>query len=194
VLVLAHRGYHAHHPENSLPALFSAGSVADGFETDIRQTSDGILVLSHEPLAPDGSVMARQTYRGLADAFRVQGGLARLEALLEGVNPALFADLELKAGGLGPRVLKLAEPVFGERLRLSSFRAEDLDGVPPERRWLIIHGASEVPSELPGFAGLAARADAYPLARPFRELAAWSASPKNTLALVTSGARFLISA
>ena len=172
VLVLAHRGNHARHPENSLSALLAVDSHADGFETDIRQTTDGVLVLSHEPLAPDGAEIAHETYRGLAGAFRVQGGLARLEALLEGVNPALFANLELKVAGIGPQVLALAEPVFGAHLRLSSFRREDLDGVPPERRWLIIHGASEVPANLSGFAGLAARADAYPLTFAVHERAA----------------------
>jgi len=171
----------------------SAGSVADGFETDIRQTADGILVLSHDPAAPDGALIAQETFRGLADAFRVQGGLARLQELLEGVNSALFADFELKVAGLGPRVLKLAEPVFGERLRLSSFEREHLDGVPPELRWLIVHGASEVPANLSGFAGLAARADAYPLDLGDAELAAWQVTPQNTPSLVVDGVRLLIS-
>ena len=193
VLVLAHRGYHARHPENSLSALLSAGSVADGFETDIRQTADGVLVLSHDPAAPDGALIAYETYRGLADAFRVQGGLARLQELLEGVNPALFADLELKVAGLGPWVLKLAEPAFGARLRLSSFEREHLDGVPPERRWLIVHGAPKVPSELSGFAGLVARADAYPLDLAVAERAAWQVTAQNTPSLVADGVRFLIS-
>jgi hypothetical protein len=119
--------------------------------------------------------------------------LARLEALLEGVNPALFANLELKVAGIGPQVLALAEPVFGAHLRLSSFRREDLDGVPPERRWLIIHGASEVPANLSGFAGLAARADAYPLTFAVHERAAWQVRTQDTPSLVADGVRFLIS-
>ena len=52
VMVIAHRGEHLHHAENTLPAFQAAiDAGADFFECDVRATSDGRLVLMH-----DGSV------------------------------------------------------------------------------------------------------------------------------------------
>ncbi len=49
VVVIAHRGEHLHHPENTLPAYQEAIRVgADFFELDVQTTSDGKLVLSHD--------------------------------------------------------------------------------------------------------------------------------------------------
>lgn len=48
-LVIAHRGFSAQYPENTLAAFraaFDAG--ADVVETDVRLTKDGVLVLSHD--------------------------------------------------------------------------------------------------------------------------------------------------
>lgn len=50
VLTSAHRGEHAHHPENSLPAIQGAIDAGMDFvELDIRTTSDGQLVIMHDP-------------------------------------------------------------------------------------------------------------------------------------------------
>jgi glycerophosphoryl diester phosphodiesterase len=60
VVVIAHRGEHLHHPENTLPAYQAAiDAGADYFEVDVRTTSDGKLVLSH-----DGSVARRTNGKG----------------------------------------------------------------------------------------------------------------------------------
>jgi glycerophosphoryl diester phosphodiesterase len=49
IMVIAHRGEHLKHPENTLPAFQSAIDVgADYFELDVRTTSDGKLVLMHD--------------------------------------------------------------------------------------------------------------------------------------------------
>jgi glycerophosphoryl diester phosphodiesterase len=49
VVAIAHRGEHLHHPENTLPAFQSAiDAGADFIEVDVRTTSDGKLVLSHD--------------------------------------------------------------------------------------------------------------------------------------------------
>ncbi len=48
-MVAAHRGDHEIHPENSLAALRSAAGVGVDFvEVDVRETSDGELVLMHD--------------------------------------------------------------------------------------------------------------------------------------------------
>jgi glycerophosphoryl diester phosphodiesterase len=52
VMVTAHRGYHAHHPENSLAAVRAAAELGAEFaEVDVANTADEVLILMH-----DGSV------------------------------------------------------------------------------------------------------------------------------------------
>lgn len=47
--ILAHRGDHLLFPENTLEALEEAASIGvDGFELDIRSTSDGEVILHHD--------------------------------------------------------------------------------------------------------------------------------------------------
>ena len=49
VVVIAHRGEHLHHPENTLSAFQAAIDIgADYIELDVRTTSDGRLVLMHD--------------------------------------------------------------------------------------------------------------------------------------------------
>lgn len=49
IVVIAHRGEHLHHEENTLAAFQGAVDAgADYFETDVRTTSDGKLVLMHD--------------------------------------------------------------------------------------------------------------------------------------------------
>ena len=60
VVAISHRGEHLHHPENTLQAYQAAiDAGADYFELDVRTTSDGKLVLSH-----DGSVSRRTNGKG----------------------------------------------------------------------------------------------------------------------------------
>src|SRR6267142_5843094 len=60
VVVISHRGEHLHHPENTIPAFEEAIRVgADFIEVDVRTTSDGKLVLSH-----DGKVDRRTNGKG----------------------------------------------------------------------------------------------------------------------------------
>ncbi len=49
IAVIAHRGEHLSHPENTLPAFQAAiYAGADFFELDVRTTADGKLVLMHD--------------------------------------------------------------------------------------------------------------------------------------------------
>ena len=43
-----HRGDERVYTENSIPAYESGAKVADGIETDVRMTSDGVLVCMHD--------------------------------------------------------------------------------------------------------------------------------------------------
>jgi glycerophosphoryl diester phosphodiesterase len=59
-VAIAHRGEHLHHPENTIPAFEEAIRLsADFIEVDVRTTSDGKLVLSH-----DGKVDRRTNGQG----------------------------------------------------------------------------------------------------------------------------------
>jgi len=65
-LIYAHRGAHAHQQEMSHAAYQQAiHEAADGFECDVRLTSDGILVLWHDEnmkrIVGDDAVIARST-------------------------------------------------------------------------------------------------------------------------------------
>ena len=60
VAVIAHRGEHLHHAENTLPAYQAAiDSGADFVEVDVRTTSDGKLVIMHDATV-DSQTMARE--------------------------------------------------------------------------------------------------------------------------------------
>ena len=89
VVVIAHRGEHLHHPENTLPAIRAAIEAGASYvELDIRTTKDGALILMHDP-----SVDARTNGKGavqdltLAEIRALDAGGARVplfeEALAE---------------------------------------------------------------------------------------------------------------
>lgn len=47
--IYAHRGASAYHPENTFSSFYAGVEMgADGIETDIQQTADGVLVLFHD--------------------------------------------------------------------------------------------------------------------------------------------------
>lgn len=57
--VIAHRGASHDFPANTIEAFGAAADQgADGVELDVRATSDGVLVVHHDPLLPDGRVIA----------------------------------------------------------------------------------------------------------------------------------------
>ena len=59
MLVLAHRGYHADLPENTLAAFAAAVALgADGIETDVQVTREGTPILFHDRLVREREVAA----------------------------------------------------------------------------------------------------------------------------------------
>jgi glycerophosphoryl diester phosphodiesterase len=66
-LVLGHRGFHATVPENTLAAFSAALDVgADGFETDVRMSADGLPVLFHNRTTADGRDVSSLTREQLS--------------------------------------------------------------------------------------------------------------------------------
>ncbi len=58
MMIFGHRGASFDHAENTIPAFLAAiKQGADGVELDVRRTSDGVLVVHHDPALPDGRVI-----------------------------------------------------------------------------------------------------------------------------------------
>ncbi|MBI3863482.1 MAG: glycerophosphodiester phosphodiesterase [Planctomycetia bacterium] len=98
MLILSHRGYHVELPENTLAAFRAAIEMGvDGIETDIRLTADGVPILFHDHLAPDGRDVAavRHTDLSALVGFTIPTVDEALE--LPVPNPAEFLwNLEVK--------------------------------------------------------------------------------------------------
>jgi glycerophosphoryl diester phosphodiesterase len=103
IAVIAHRGAHRQHPENTLPALQAAIDLgADYVELDVRTSADGVLVLMH-----DRSVNRTTSGRGRVSCMT----WTELQALDAGVKfgtewrgtrvPSFAAALELARGRIG---------------------------------------------------------------------------------------------
>ncbi len=124
-LAVAHRGYHPSGgpSENSLGAFQAAIDVgADVVETDIRRTSDGVLVVHHDPELPDGRKIAELTYAELPplpDGQRIPR-LTEVADLMRRTGAKLAA--ELKEGGYERQVVtELAAHMPTSQLELISF-------------------------------------------------------------------------
>jgi glycerophosphoryl diester phosphodiesterase len=67
-LVFAHRGASRRAPENTLAAFrLARASGADGVELDVRRTSDGELVVHHDPDVAGFGLLVDHTYARLQD-------------------------------------------------------------------------------------------------------------------------------
>lgn len=49
ILIIGHRGWPARYPGNTIVGLLAATEVTDRVEVDVRRSSDGKLVLAHDP-------------------------------------------------------------------------------------------------------------------------------------------------
>lgn len=94
IAVIAHRGEHLHHPENTLPAYEAAiRAGADYVEVDVRTTVDGKLVVMH-----DATVDSRTNGSGrvkdmtLGQILKLDAGIRSGEAF-RGVPPPSFEEV-----------------------------------------------------------------------------------------------------
>jgi glycerophosphoryl diester phosphodiesterase len=100
--VVAHRGFSARYPENSLASFDAAiAAGADYVETDVRMTSDGVLVCSHDPdlkrIAGRETKIADTAVQAL-EAIALPGGghILRLDAVLAHVRGRAPVMLDVK--------------------------------------------------------------------------------------------------
>ncbi len=113
----AHRGSSAYYPENTMEA-FEAGLAmgANGIETDVQKTKDGVLVLFHdktlERLTGERGEISDYTYKEISE-FSVklgdkQGRIPTLdEFLTRFASEEIMLAIELKADGIESDVLEL---------------------------------------------------------------------------------------
>jgi glycerophosphoryl diester phosphodiesterase len=116
VVAIAHRGEHLHHPENTIPAYEEAIRVgADFIEVDVRTTSDGKLVLSHDATV-DRCTSGRGEIAGMT--------FDQIEALDAGIKAgAEFAGTRVPAFD---QALDLARGKIGIYVDVKSASAQDL--------------------------------------------------------------------
>ena len=106
--VIVHGGSQAHRYRDVLDALDTAlDAGADGFEFDVRQTADGVLVVHHDDAIAE-DVLSRMTYADAARAAAASGySLPRLDDVLARCRGALRLDVELKDTGFEGAVVDL---------------------------------------------------------------------------------------
>ncbi|HWR13622.1 MAG TPA: glycerophosphodiester phosphodiesterase [Terriglobales bacterium] len=106
-LLLGHRGARKYAPENTLPALqLALDHGCDGFEFDVRLTSDGDAVVCHDPKF-EGLVVERSTRDALTGRWHDENGLCGLDDVLERFQQAAFLNIELKVEGAEEYTLEL---------------------------------------------------------------------------------------
>lgn len=96
-------------PENTLPAFALAlDAGADGLELDVHATSDGVVVVHHDPVLRDGRAIASQRLADLRRYEVARGiGIPTLEQLLDLVDGRAVLFVEIKAAGIETRVLQV---------------------------------------------------------------------------------------
>ena len=139
-LIFAHRGASQAAPENTLPAFEAAIRLgADGVELDVQYTSDGALVIFHNPTLEKTSTGAgRVTAHTLADLRKLDAGswfgpafvgtrIPTLAEVLDLLKDKLLINIELKAldstfSNLGVDVVKtVREHGMTDQVVISSF-------------------------------------------------------------------------
>lgn len=123
---VAHRGYAAEFPENTLTAFRGAAESADWIEFDVRRCGSGELVVCHDEelgriAGNDGEVGCTPwaTLRDL-DVLGSGEGIPLLDDALDAIPPEVGVQVELKELGSAAGVLDAVEP-HGNPMLLISF-------------------------------------------------------------------------
>lgn len=134
VRIYAHRGASAELPENTMPAFRRALALgADALELDVHATSDGVLVVSHDP---DGRRLAGVAHR-IADVtwealsrWNVGGG-ERIPTFEDVVRafPGVPLNVDLKCDVAEPAVALLRRLDAEQRTCLASFQQRTMQRV-----------------------------------------------------------------
>ena len=123
--IYAHRGASRELPENTLPAFRRALELgADALETDVHETRDGHLVVSHDPdcgrVLGVARVIAQSTLAEVREA-----GAPSLEEVVR-TFPGVPLNVDLKSGAAALAVATLRRLGAEEQVTLASFRSATL--------------------------------------------------------------------
>jgi glycerophosphoryl diester phosphodiesterase len=121
MLILAHRGYHAAIPENTLAAFEAAVTVgANGIETDVRISRDGSPILIHDRITPSGEAVADLTR---TEIERILGyEIPTLDEALESF-PDIVWNVEIKSpSALSSIISVIQKHQARHRIIITSFR------------------------------------------------------------------------
>lgn len=115
MLILSHRGYHDEVPENTQEAFeLALGLGVDGFETDVRLSEDGLPILFHDRVTPDGREVASLSRKELS---RIMGyEVPTLEPMIKMWRDA-FWNVEIKT----PEALEATVSVVSQYSKATRF-------------------------------------------------------------------------
>ncbi len=130
---IAHRGFAAVAPENTIGAVRAAAGRADAVEFDVRRCGTGELVVVHDETidrVTDGTgTVAALPLEALADRS-VRGtdeGIPTLAAVLAAVPPPVEIHVELKERGLAADALEIVDRAdLPNRVVVTSFLPDEL--------------------------------------------------------------------
>lgn len=121
MLVIAHRGYHVAVSENTLAAFEAAVAVgANGIETDVRISGDGLPVLIHDRVIASGQAVADLARSEIEQTLG--HGIPTLDEALEHF-PGILWNVEIKTSQAISTVIEVLEKhQAGHRIIVTSFR------------------------------------------------------------------------
>ena len=120
MILFSHRGHSDRFPDNSMEGFQEAiAAGADGIETDVRQTSDGALVLFHDRILNTGQHVSQLSLAKLRAAVGFH--VPTLEEALN-LNPEIRWLIELKSPDVATPITDLFRQTHpGPRVMLISF-------------------------------------------------------------------------
>ena len=126
--LIAHRGFLAVNPENTIAAVEAAAAVADGIEIDVRRCGSGEPVVIHDETVDrvtDGhGAVNEHTAADLAalDVLETGAGVPTLEAVLRAIPDHVGVNVELKEAGMEADVLRLIDSIHPHGIVSSFYR------------------------------------------------------------------------
>ena len=105
--IIAHRGASRERPENTLAAFHRAVELgADAAELDVHRTTDGVVVVHHDPVIAGLGAIKALSHAELAD-YRVRGEpIPTLDEVFVAVGARLRIYVELKGSDVAPGSLE----------------------------------------------------------------------------------------
>jgi glycerophosphoryl diester phosphodiesterase len=122
LLLLGHRGARLYAPENSLAAFdLALEHGADGFEFDVRCTSNRQTIICHDPRL-NRLAIRKHTLRQLRASFADgEQPLPCLEDVLDLYSRSAFLNIEIKVRGMEQIVARAVKRARPQRYFISSF-------------------------------------------------------------------------